>query len=176
MTNLFFRIRLILPYIVAILIVLVASLPFGVTGFNAFRPLVLMMLIFHFSIYRPHYFPYYFLFILGVLHDAATGIPLGITSLLLILLKACIVSVRTKYVRVSMTVIWVQFSLWILAIACIEWIMMSFFYGQILSVTLACIQLLLSVSIYPLFHKLFVWVNRMTPRAAGEDKIIIPIS
>lgn len=175
MQTIFSRIRLLLPYVLAIIMVLASSLPLGVSGLEAFRPMLMVMLIFDATIYRPYFFPYWILFLLGILLDVATGLPLGLSSLLLMVLKACLLSVRGKYVRVSFHIIWVQFVLWVTIVAASEWIILSMYYEQVLPLGLACMQLLMSIVGYPIFHQLFLWVNRYTPRAVGEEKIIMPM-
>jgi len=175
MQSIFFRIRLLLPYLFSMVLVLLSSLPVGITGLEAFRPMVVVMLIFDTTIYRPYFLGYWFLFFLGMLLDVATGQPLGLSSLILIVLRALLLSVRGKYVRVSFHIVWVQFILWLTLVSTGEWIILSMYYERLLPLGFAFMQFLMSILAYPIFHQSFLWVSRHTPRAVGEDKVIMPM-
>lgn len=170
--NLFLHLRIFYPYILAILFLFLSAIPLGALGLNSCRPMIQGMLIFYFALYRPYFYPYWFLFLIGMCYDAVLGLPLGMNALTNIALKAFMLAVRTKYLRAPFGAVWIQFSLLMLVIILLQWGMMSFTYGNFFHGNMAAIQLLLSISLYPFFHRMFVYVSKMTPRGVTEEKIV----
>jgi rod shape-determining protein MreD len=169
---LLYPLRIFFPYMLAVLFLFLATVPLGEVGLNICRPMVLVMLFSYFALYRPYFYPYWFLFIIGMLYDAALGLPLGMNALTYILVKAVIVWRRDKYLRAPFGAIWIQFAVLMVGTCLIQWMIMSFIYNHFFNFSLIMLQLILSIALYPFFHRLFMIVSRMTPRGVNEEKLI----
>jgi rod shape-determining protein MreD len=170
--TLFFHLRIFFPYFLVVLFFFLGTLPLGVVGLNTCRPMLGMMVVFYFATYRPYFFPYWFLFVLGMPYDAALGLPLGMTALSYILLKAVALSMRGKYIRAPFGAVWLQFVALIGGICLLQWVVMAVSYGSFFHMKFLVVQWLLSIAAYPFFHPVFLWVSRMTPRGINEEKLI----
>ncbi len=166
------HLRIFYPYILVIVFLFFSTIPLGALGLNVCRPMIQLMLVFFFALYRPYFYPYWFLFLIGMFYDAVLGLPLGMNALTNILLKAVVLAIRNKYLRAPFGAIWVQFLVLISAVVLLQWFIMSVTYGHFFNGNIVAIQLLLSMALYPFFHRLFAKVSSITPRGVNEEKIV----
>ncbi len=106
----FTGIRLFLPQAVAILLLILSSVPIDVAGASAFFPAVDIMVIYYWSSYRPSALPAWFVFILGIFRDSIEGLTLGVSSCVYLLIKFIVVSSRGLYRKENFLIIWQGFA------------------------------------------------------------------
>jgi len=146
----------ILPALITFLLAIFSlSSSHVVAGLNRFMPLLALIPVFYWGMTRAREMPYWFVFLLGLLVDAVTGQPLGLSSLLylffLILLRT-----QRKYIHKEGFVLqWGYFAGLLGVICLLNWIVLSLFYTQFAALVPAIIQWLLTIGCYPLLHSLF---------------------
>ncbi len=152
------------PQLIVLITAFVVCLPSRVPGISAFMPLFLPMTVFFWVLYRPSTMSYWFLFIVGIAYDSVSGLPLCLTSLSLLLIRAIIGNIRTKYIRASLFVIYGQFALWLFFIMFIQWLIISILNYNMAGLNFAFMQYLLSVFAYPMVHYILTCINKTLPR------------
>ncbi len=152
------------PAILAFILVLVFSLPFFIPGLQSSTPLINSMLVFYWTIYRPRSLPYWYVFTFGMIYDAIAGLPIGLHGLLNVLLRSIILRYRDKYIKEPFVSIWFHYMLLSVLVLILQWMMLAFVYEYLFGIQFAIIQWLLSLMLYPFFHRLFDYVQGWMPR------------
>lgn len=144
-----------LPSIIAILLMLLSLAPKHISGLNSFMPLLPLIPVFYWGMLHAREMPYWLVFALGLVTDAASGIPLGLTSLSYLFFLAMLHAQR-KYIHKEVFLIkWGYFGALLLVTSCLSWLFMSMLHARIEELMPAFIQWFLTVAVYPLFHKGF---------------------
>jgi len=126
-----------------------------VGGLNRFMPFLPLIPIFYWGMAQARDMPYWFVFALGMMMDAVMGLPLGLSSLLLIFFLVMLRAQRKYIHKEGFVIKWGYFAALMAAMSALNWIMLAFFTGRSPSFGPAFIQWFLTVCCYPLLHKGF---------------------
>lgn len=160
----FNNLRSSIPFITVLFLVILSSVPFGLPYYSIVTPFFALIAVYFWAIYRNQLLPVWSVFLLGVLQDLLTGSPIGITSLILVLVWFLAVSQRRFILGQSFAVEWVGFVLIAMGAEIIFWILGSIYRSSMLWSEPFIIQMMLTATLYPIFSWLFAQSARLTPR------------
>lgn len=144
-----------LPVMITLLLVLIFLMSKHSGGLSRFMPILPLIPVFYWGMMQAREMPYWFVFLLGLVMDAVTGVPMGLSSLLYIMLLALLHTQRKFIHKEGFVIKWAYFALVLAVIASLNWILLSVFYGRAATLGPAFLQWLLTVCCYPIFHRLF---------------------
>jgi rod shape-determining protein MreD len=158
------RLRALVPLATALLAVLVDLLPLLHVGPASVTPLAALCVAFFWCLYRPDLFGAGAAFATGLAHDALAGLPLGLTSLALLLVRHVVVVQQRFVVTRSFPVIWCCFLLLALAALALRWAVSCLWWGRLFAPQPIIFELLLTLALYPLAALLLARVHNWIPR------------
>jgi rod shape-determining protein MreD len=145
----------IVPAGITSLMFILCVIPKHIWGISYIMPLLPLIPIFYWGIMQATEMPYWFVFLIGLLMDVVSGIPLGLSALLYVLFLITI-HTQSKYIhKEGFVIIWGYFMMLLAIIFILEWLIISFSGNQMQAIPAAIIQWLLTISFYPIFHRLF---------------------
>lgn len=157
------RTKLQLPKISLAMAVLIMILPFNIPSLLGFFPLLDIIFIYYWAIYRPDTVPLWFIFLMGIILDIFYGMPLGVTSLVNMCLYLMINSQRKLLGTEPFIVLWGLVIVLALAVLSIKWVLFMAVIGENLSFKSAAIQWLLTILLYPLLHNIARGLHGIVP-------------
>lgn len=158
------RIKLLYPQFLVIIFVLASFAPVRITNFDILFPLVDMMLIYYWCIYRPELLPNWFVFVVGIFKDILTGVPIGINALANLIMRSITRYKRDSYVKHPFIVVWQGFALFLSITIFSKWVVFSIINNEFVNIKYVMVQLFITIIIYPLFHLLFSSVYSILPK------------
>lgn len=154
-------------HLTAIILTLLSVSNIKIEQIANFLPLFDVMIIYYFSVYKEEVFSIWFLFILGIISDSITGLPLGVTSLGYITIVKLFNIVNQKIVlKETFLQIFQQFIVFAFAILFFKFALLSLYHLQIHNAINPLIQLIISAVTYIFMHKFFDFLNK---KLLGED-------
>jgi rod shape-determining protein MreD len=151
-----------LPSLITLLFALFFMSAKHIGGLDRFMPVLPLIPVFYWGMVRTRDIPYWFLFTLGVVIDAVSGLPLGMTALTYLFFLIALHTQR-KYIHKEGFVIKLGFFAIILATADLfNWLALCAFYSRFEPVGAVFIQWLLTVCCYPFLHKGFDGIYHYT--------------
>lgn len=160
--------RAALPFLLCLVLVLIAALPFSIPHLGPVTPQLALMGVFYWCIYRPDHLPPYAVFAVGIVHDGLAGGPFGLTALLLLLVYAFIVPQRRVFHGKGFAVGWFGFALVAVGVGALHWLAASLYYVTPMPPEPVLGQAGLSIAIYPCVAWTISRVHRLTrPDAAA---------
>lgn len=157
-------VRSLVPFALTLAMVLLGAVPWRVSGGAAITPWLALMAVYYWSIYRPDRLPYVAVFAIGILQDALGGTPLGLSAIVLVLIRALVVSQRRFFRGKSFVVVWAVFAAVALVATIVSWVLMLIYTWTALSPWPAWFQWGATVTAYPLLTWVFGWVHDLTLR------------
>lgn len=152
------------PAVLTILLAILSVVPVGIPGYAAVTPNIVLMSVYHWSIYRPEHMPYAAVFGIGVLVDLLTTAPgsvIGLTPLLLLLTRSAVLGQRRFFVGRSFPLVWWGFALAAGLFDLSIWAAASALNGTVLEPRSLAFQAVLTVALFPLVTLLFVRIQRL---------------
>jgi rod shape-determining protein MreD len=104
-------VRHLVPVGVTLLLLLLTAIPTRMPGFSGIMPLLPMMGVYYWAIFRPDLLPAWVAFLIGLLADILAGTPLGVYALVLLLVQGIAAAQRKFFLGKSFAVTWWAFGL-----------------------------------------------------------------
>ena len=142
-------------YIIAILFVTTNLNNVHYLGSSYFLPLFEVMIIYYFAVYQNNIFGSWILFLLGIWSDALNGLPIGITSLIYLIVVKLFNFIRQKQaIKENFASILQEFAIFISIILLLKWMLLSIYNKNFYNITSYIIQIIVSCIAYVLIHKI----------------------
>ena len=143
------------PLTLTLILTFVSVLPLRVPGLAPVTPVVTLMAVYYWSIYRPDLLPFAATFLVGIVQDSLSGAPLGLSSLVLLLVQGVVISQRRFFHGKTFLVEWWGFMLVAPVALLISWLVASLYFGMLVVPRHLGFQLLLTIALYPALTWLF---------------------
>jgi rod shape-determining protein MreD len=156
--------RALVPLATALVAVLADVLPVFHVGPASVTPFATLCAAFFWSLYRPDLFGIGSAFVTGLAHDALAGLPLGLTSLVLLLVRQVVVAQQRFFVARSFPVIWCCFVLLAVIALALRWALSCLWWERLFASQPLIFELLLTLALYPMATLLLARVHNWIPR------------
>ncbi len=120
------------------------------------------------TVYRPDLFGYGSAFFLGIVADLMTGLPLGITALVLVMVRHGVLMRRRYFLRKSFHIVWAEYAFVLTAAAIIDWMLAALYLWSTPGLLVHVFQVLLTVALFPVVYRLLAWCQGLLSLAARE--------
>ena len=138
-----------LPIATTAVAALLSILALPIPGYAALTPAFTLMAVYHWTIYRPDLLPPASLFLLGFAGDLIAGGPLGVTSLLLLLARALVLSFRRSFRNRRFPFVWAGFTVLTGVAMPFLWALNSLLDMTLLESRTTVFRAALTVSVFP---------------------------
>ncbi len=142
--------RQLTPFGLTMLLLLIGVVPLHVPGFGAVAPVLPLIAVFHWALYRPQLMPAVAVFAIGLLQDALTGTPIGVSAAVFVLVHGVVNTQRRFFFGKSFAIAWLGFALVSSAAFVLTWVLVSAFYGVLIQPQALFFQALLTLGCFPL--------------------------
>jgi len=141
--------RQLTPSILTLALVILNAVPLHLPELSRIAPLLPLMAIYHWAIFRPRLLPASVVFLTGVLQDVLGGTPVGVNALVFLAVYGAVLSQKRFLTGKSFAILWLGFALIAAGAMVLSWVVVS-----VLSVTLVeprtvIFQYLLTLGLFP---------------------------
>jgi len=149
-------VRQLTPSMLTLMLVIINVLPFHIPGFSRVVPLLPLMAVYHWAVFRPQLLPAYAVFLIGLLQDILTGAPIGVNALILLAVYGAVLSQKQFFIGKSFFILWLGFSLIAAGAAVINWLAISILNVTVVEPKTVFFQYLLTLGCYPVIAWIFM--------------------
>lgn len=160
--------RNVLPLTLSMICVLLSAMPFQVPHFGPVAPGFALIAVFYWSVYRPDLLPGSAAFAVGLTLDLIAGTPMGINTMVLLLVHGAVVNQRTFFQGKSFLVIWWAFSLVAIGAGVLIWILTMALHARLLDPAPVVFQVLLTIAMHPFVTWVFARVQHALLSEQGD--------
>jgi rod shape-determining protein MreD len=158
------HLRALVPFATSLIAVLIDAAPLvgaGPSGLNSF---VTLCAVYFWSLYRPDLFTPTATFVTGLVYDGLAGLPLGLSSLVLLLVRTLMVVQQRFFLARSFPVIWCCFLLLAPAVEAARWLLSCLWWGHLFALQPTLLELLVTMALYPAASWLLGRIHNQIPR------------
>lgn len=152
--------RVFAPYLVAIVLMLLIRLLADSQSFGSFVPMVGLMFTFFWTLHRPLLVPFWAVFLLGLIEDIISVGPLGLTSILLLIVVAALHDQRKFFLNRAFALSWAGFAILSVLAYVVTWLLTSFHEMSAMPPLPLLAQVATTVLVFPLFAWLFGYLDK----------------
>ncbi|MGE4528349.1 MAG: rod shape-determining protein MreD [Rhodospirillaceae bacterium] len=141
-----------LPFVTAFLAAMFMATQTHVPRLNSLMPSLTLCVVYFWSIHRPDLFGMGSAFVIGLMQDLITGVPLGLVTLTLLFTRAGVATQSRFFLGKPFVVHWWGFALVAFAAAVVSWLIAAAVLGIVAPVGQVLISALLSIAVFPLIY------------------------
>jgi rod shape-determining protein MreD len=148
--------RKLTPFALTLALIVLSVVPTHLPGFARVAPMLAVMAIYHWTLYRPELLPAAALFFLGLLQDSLSGTPLGVNVLVFLTVYGVVLSQRRFFAGKSFLITWLGFALVAAGAAAESWLLVSAFHVTLLEPTAVFYGYILTAGFFPVLAWIFI--------------------
>ena len=148
------------PVMTMLLLVLIGSMPLGSLHTFEIFPMLNIIVIFYWTVYRPDLVPPFVLFLIGLIDDVVMGTPLGLMACVFVLLYGVTLTQRQFFLGKPFYVTWLGFSVISAVCICLIWVLVALFAGRLGIVITPFIKYTITLLTFPSVAWLLVRIQR----------------
>ena len=147
--------RQLTPFLLTVLLIFISSVPYEIPNLGRVMPLLSLIAIFHWGVYRAELFPNYAVFFIGFFQDVLSGVPIGIHTLIYILAYNLILTQQRFFAGKSFYIIWLGFAVVSAVVMFLLWGAISILNGVVIDFAPVISQYGIGVGMYPIISYAF---------------------
>ena len=157
-----------LPLLSGLVLVLVTATPLYLGHVGDVAPRLGVTAVIFWTAYRPDLFGYASAFLLGLVADLMTGLPLGLTALVLVMVRYGVVTRRRYFLRKAFHIVWAEYALVVMAAVVVHWLLAALYLWSYPGLLVYVFQVLLTVALFPAVYWILTRFQDLVSVAARE--------
>lgn len=158
--------RRLTPFLITAGLVLIGVLPVHIPAYGAVAPLLPLVVVYHWSLYRPELMPAWAVFLLGLLVDALSGAPIGVNAGVFVVVRGVVESQQQFFIGKSFVIVWFGFALVLAGALAVSWLLVSAFHVAVIAPGALVFQFALTLGGYPVLSWLLLrWQQAVLKQA-----------
>ena len=109
------------PFALTLMLLVINAIPFHIPGFAQVAPLLPLIGIYFWAVYRPDLMPAAAVFLIGILHDFLSGLPVGVSVLIFLVVLGAALAQRSFFFGKSFIIVWLGFMMVAGGALTLEW-------------------------------------------------------
>ena len=148
--------RRLTPFFITLSLVIFSVTPIHASEYPSILPLLPLMGVFHWAVYKPESLPAYGVFFIGLLQDILSGAPIGVNCAVLLLVYGAVISQHRFFFGKSFLLVWVGFGIVLIGASFLTWAFMSVLNNTLIGTTTIYFQYILTLGFYPVLAWCFL--------------------
>lgn len=157
--------RGVLPIVSIFIFILLMQVQYKIKLVDGLFPFLSLAAVYYWCIFKPHLVPVSAVFFLGLLQDLLSGGPLGMTPLLLILVRIAVIRQGMRLLEREFLFSWLVFFVLALVFGLSNWSISSLYLREPQNLWNALAQSMVTIAIFPAIAWLLGWLRNLL---AGE--------
>ena len=167
-TNIWYRLdiltRLLTPFLLTLTLVILNIIPLQLPGFSRIVPLMSLMAVYHWAVYKSELLPVYAVFIIGLLQDIFSGSPIGVYTIVFLIVYGVVIWQHRFLFDKSFSTIWLGFSIVSAGAFLLTWVLICLWNLSLLDLYAVFFQYLLTVATFPALAFFFMYWQKFIIR------------
>ena len=156
--------RYMMPAVTTLFLAFLNVVPLGLPGISGVTPLVTMMAVFYWSVYRPDLLPAVVVFAIGLIQDILLGSPMGLMALTLLAMHGVVLTQRQVFLGKPFFVAWIGFAVISAGGFMLMWIITCVLAADLVLTHAVLFQFAFTTVSFPLAAWVFVRIHRYLVR------------
>ena len=148
--------RRLTPFGLTFSLLLIGVVPLHLPAFASVAPMLPLIAIYYWTLYRPDLMPVAAVFIVGLMYDALRGAPIGANAAVFVVVHGIIDSQRRFFTGKSFSIAWLGFALVSAGAFSATWILVCVYHGTLVTPDPLMFQYMLTLGCFPVLSWVFL--------------------
>ena len=158
-----FGIKSTIPFFTVLFLIIIMVLPYKFTVIGDIMPFLTLIGVYYWSVFKPELLPVSVVFVLGLFQDILLGSPLGLMSLLLVVVQQFIFFQGRQFLERDFLFNWFVFVMLVIGFGFLSWGITSLYFRVFLDYWGVIGQILLTIAFYPII----TWILGLAKKMVG---------
>lgn len=154
------------PFALTLALVLINAVPLHLPGMARVVPVLPLIAVFHWAVYRSDLMPAYAVFFIGILQDILSGSPIGVNACVFLGVYGAVLAQKKFFAGKTFGIVWLAFVLVAAGAFLLTWIFVSILHLAFVAPDAVLFQYLLTVGAFPPVAWVFMRWDRGFLKAA----------
>lgn len=154
-------IKMVIPFLSVLFLIIIMVLPYNMPLIGDIMPFLTLIGVYYWSVFKPELLPVGVVFVLGLLQDILLGSPLGLSSLLLVVVQQFIFFQGRQFLERDFLFNWFVFVMLVIGFGFLSWAITSLYFKVFLDYLGVIGQILLTIAFYPIITWVFGWMKKV---------------
>ena len=154
-------IKMVIPFLSVLFLIIIMVLPYNMPLIGDIMPFLTLIGVYYWSVFKPELLPVGVVFVLGLLQDILLGSPLGLTSLLLVVVQQFIYFQGRQFLERDFIFNWFVFVMLVIGFGLLSWGITSLYFRVFLDYLGVIGQILLTIAFYPIITWVLGWMKKV---------------
>lgn len=165
-----FTVRFSVVYSLIILLWVIDMISLNIAGFQDIKPSFMVMVIFYWSIYRPTLIPSWMAFIMGIILDLVTGMPVGLSACLFVIIQRILIDQRLTFTgQAFLTVFFGYISVSVFFYGA-QWLVFGLINSYFVSYELMLGKMIMALIFFPVFYLVIHLTHKVLPEEKSQKQ------
>lgn len=156
--------RSLTPVLLTLVFIMVQQVPLHIPHFAQVAPMLALISIYYWAIYRPDLMPMLAIFLLGLLDDLMSGSAPGVSSFVYLICFALVGSQRRFFYAKGFGIVWWGFMLVGALMAALQWVVMCLLEQNLYSLLPSVFSYLMSLAFFPIMAVILWAAHKTVPQ------------
>lgn len=147
------------PLLFSVFLILLSYVPLDFAISNNIRPAVGMVCVYYWMIHRPDIFNLVSVYILGLVEDIVSSVPMGTNIFSLLFLYILLSNLSRFFYGKSFVITWYGFAILSFLTFFGKWLLVSIYYGEFLPELMVFFSYLVTIAAYPVLSLMNAFVQ-----------------
>ena len=157
-----------LPLLTGVVFVLLSAAALPIPYIASIIPVLGLMPVYYWAIYRPDLLRALFVFFLGLLHDFVHLQPIGVSAIIFVLIYQLALTQRRFFIKQIFFMLWIGFGVVIFLAAFLNWGLLSLYNLAFIPVLPVVMQAVMGVAVFPFPAWVLIKIQRAFLSQGGE--------
>ena len=136
------------PFLMTLMLLVLNHVPLHIAGLSRITPVLAMIAVFHWGVFRPDLLPIYAVFTIGLLQDFLGGGALGVWTFIFLIVYKTAMLQRRFFVGKGFALVWLGFGVLSAGAMFVAWFLNALLFGIFSNIQAPFYQFFVTLGLY----------------------------
>lgn len=163
-------VRFSVAYVVIIFLWIVDMISLNIADFQDIKPSFMLMGIFYWSIYRPTLIPSWLVFVMGLILDLVTGLPVGLNACLLVVIQRIFIDQRLTFAGQPFLTVFFGYMSVSAFFYGAQWLIFGVIQNYFVGLDIMLGKVIMALMFFPLLYLLIHMTHKVLPQDKSQKQ------
>lgn len=165
--------RFVVAYTLIVLFWIMDMISLGIPEFQTIKPAFILVIIFYWSIYRPTLMPSWLVFVMGIILDLVTGMPVGLNALVLVMVQRIMIDQRLTFMGQPFSTVFFGYISVAAIFYGVQWSIFGVVHNYYINFEFVLGRFLIAIILFPLLYLTVNLTHKILPYEKRREKAAI---
>lgn len=165
-----FAVRFTVVYALIVFLWIVDMISLNISNFQDVKPSFMLMAIFYWSIYRPTLIPSWAVFLMGLILDLVSGLPVGLNACLFVVIQRILIDQRLTFAGQAFVTVFFGYISVSAFYYGVQWLIFGLIHNYFVGLELMLGKIIMALVFFPVFYLIIHLTHKVLPYEKSQKQ------